>query len=355
MTKILILRFSSLGDLILTTPFYRELKRLNPSAELHLATSTNFAPLLENNPHLTKIHALNRQGGQPALRQLVKRLQAHKWDQVFDLHRSLRSRLLLFQLFGLFPAWKTQLYRLDKRSWQRVLLLRFKRNVLQRFPAQREAYLQLIGQAYPGAKLQSHTELFPSNKQAEAVTRILTESGINEKPLIGFGAGASFPLKRWPKESFLFVARELAKQGYQPIFLGGGGEEEPDWIAKQGGFPNWSGRLDFLETAALLARCSLAVSNDSAIVHFAEAMGTPALALFGPTVKEFGFGPFLKHSLLVEKDLPCRPCSRNGKGSCSNQEELACLRQITAEEVLQLALERLKKAASKDWAKKEGP
>jgi len=343
--KILIIRFSSLGDLILTTPFYRELKKQEPKAELHLVTSTSFSALLKGNPHLHRIYELDRREGKPAFAALLKELKGQDWDLVFDLHQSLRSRLLLGKLFGWAYRLRPYIHCMDKRGLKRWMLLSFKINWMKGFQSQRENYLTLLQAAYPSAKLKNHTELFPDSDAKQKIKTILTETCPNEKPLIALGAGASFPLKRWPKEYFLQLGHSLLEKGYQPILMGGEGEEESEWIAEkgEGKFIDMTGQLSYLETAALLEKCQLAISNDSAIVHFSEAMKTPALAIFGPTVKEFGFGPFLKQSLLMERDqLSCRPCSRNGKGKCSNGETLACLQDILPEDVLTEALKRLK-------------
>ena len=86
------------------------------------------------------------------------------------------------------------------------------------------------------------------------------------------------------------------------------------------------------DTAARLARCSRLVTNDSGLLHIAEAVGTPVLALFGPTVREFGYFPILARSLVLEKSLDCRPCSRNGKRPC-HRGDLACLQDITPDAV----------------------
>ncbi len=291
------------------------------------------------------MHGLDRRGDKKtAFAQLGKTLKAESWDLIFDLHQSLRSRWLLTCLKGPFYRFLPGVYCIDKRSLKRNLLLAFKLNLLKRFPSQREAYLTLLQKAYPHHTLHTHTELFPGPQDPDQVSSILAQAGANEKPLVALGAGASFALKRWPRENFLQLGLQLLAEGFQPLLLGGPGEEEAAWIAEatQGRIPNLAGKFTFLQTAACLARCRLAISNDSALVHFAEAMGTPALALFGPTVKEFGFGPHLATSQLLETTQSCRPCSRNGKGACKNREQLICLRELGVERVLLAALARLK-------------
>jgi len=337
--KILVVRFSSLGDLILTTPFYRELKRLFPKAQVDLLTSRTFAPLFEGNPHLTQVWEFDRKDS-AQLDLWARQIKAQDYDLAFDLHRSLRSRLLLFKAFGAFSP---KVKKIDKRSLNRNLLLAFKINRFQGPQAQRRAYLKLLEPLAQGLKLQGHTELFPSPQAQTKAKAILAQTGLEGKPLVALGPSASFGLKCWPKESFLELGLELAERGFGLVALGGPGDLEPPWLeeASQGKIKDLSGKLDFLESAALLSQATLAVSNDSAIVHFSEAVGRPVLALFGPTVQEFGFAPFLPQSLGVERDLPCRPCSRNGKGKCRIKDTQACLVGLSARQVGELALERL--------------
>ena len=307
---------------------------------MHLATSKEFAPLFAHCPHISKVYSFDRRKGTTAFSELVTELGKEDWQEVFDLHQSLRSRLLLIKLFGSFYRWKKKIHRIDKRSLKRNLLISLKVNFLKNFPSQRAAYLKLLETTYPKHKSQSHTELFTGKAEKAKTKEILQTHNIGGKPLVALGSGASFSLKRWPKESFLELGILLTDLGFQPILLGGPDEKEAQWISdKTGGkIINISGQMTFLETAHFLSKVKLAISNDSAIVHFAEAMGTPAIALFGPTVKEFGFGPLLEKSLIIERDLKCRPCSRNGKGTCNIKEELKCLRDISAEEVLLEAL-----------------
>ncbi|MDX2468979.1 MAG: glycosyltransferase family 9 protein, partial [SAR324 cluster bacterium] len=158
--KILIIRFSSLGDLILTTAFYRELKKVRPDAELHLVTSKEFAPLFAHCPHIKKLYQFDRRSGTDALDELATKLKQEDWDEVFDLHQSLRSRLLLIKLFGSFYRWKKKIHRIDKRSLKRNLLISLKMNFLKSFPSQRASYLKLLEASYPNHESGYHTELF---------------------------------------------------------------------------------------------------------------------------------------------------------------------------------------------------
>lgn len=342
--KILVIRFSSLGDIILATGLFRELKKVFPDAEIDFFSSTTFGSICANNPHISNLILLDRSAGKTELNRLVKICQSNKYDLILDAHRSLRSRLFIWKYFNGFPFFQsTKILKIDKRSWQRNLLLKFKINVLKNFIPQRKAFLNMLSGFTNPDTLDNSTELFPGAKEKEHIAKILTGKNLTEKSLIAIGPSASFTGKCWPKESFKKLIEAFQNQGHTPVILGGKSDEEPKWLMNQLKIKpvNLAGDLSFLESAELLRHCRLAVSNDSAIVHLAEAVETPAISIFGPTVKEFGFGPYRRNSRLIELDLPCRPCSRNGKGKCKNKIDRQCMKEITVETVFNASEEIL--------------
>lgn len=335
--KILVIRFSSLGDIILATGLFRELKKKFPDAEVDFLSSTTFGSICANNPHINHLMLLDRSAGKPELNKLVKSCQSNKYDLILDAHRSLRSRLFILKYFKGIPWFrKTKVLKIDKRSWQRNLLLKFKINVLKNHISQREAFLNMLSGEGDSTELDNSTELFSGKVEQENVATIIEEHQLLEKLVIAVGPSASSAGKCWPKEYFLELIQTLQKKGYTVVILGGKSDEEPTWLCeKLDQKPiNLAGKLSFLESAEFLRYAKLAVSNDSAIVHLAEAVKTPAVSIFGPTVKEFGFGPYRENSQLIDLDLPCRPCSRNGKGKCKNPIERQCMKEITADYVL---------------------
>ena len=326
------------------TPLFREIKKIFPQAHIDFLTSTTFASICKNNPHIDQIIPFDRKQGKEALNLIARQFASQQYDLVFDAHQSLRSRLLLKKSFGWFGSGKTQIFRIDKRSWQRNLLLLWKINFLKDFPSQREAYCQLLQKFADPEQLDSSSELYPSAAERERVHQILEQNNLLGETLVAIGPSASFPGKCWSKDNFLELTKQLQSQGAKVLLLGGPEDIEPAWIVDNCEQKplDLSNELSFLESAEVLSYCKLAISNDSAIVHFAEAMGTPALSIFGPTVKEFGYGAFLEHSKVIEVNLPCRPCSRNGKGKCTNKIQRQCLRDIPVERLMQAAMNVLK-------------
>ena len=166
---------------------------------------------------------------------------------------------------------------------------------------------------------------------------------------VALAPGARWPTKRWPDAHAVALLRgQLARDDRRVVLLLGA--EDADWLARTGAADLADHpRLDVLagrpltEVAAALGRCRAAVTNDSGLLHLSEAVGTPVTALFGPTVRAFGYAPLLPASRLLETDLDCRPCSRTGSRPC-HRGDLACLASLAPEQVSE-ALEQVLAAA----------
>lgn len=343
--RILVIRFSSLGDIILLTPVFRELKKQYNDSRIDFLTSSTFESVCNHNPHVSSIITFNRKDEALETKKVVSLLRNNHYDLIIDAHNSIRSRVLLIKAFGFYYWRRSSIVSIDKRSWKRNLLLSLKVNLLKNAVSQRDAYCQLIP-SVPGSKQpNSSTELFPNSDDQKRVKAILHDFCGEGKLLVGLGPGASFTGKCWPKEKFLALSSKLQEMGAAIVLLGGKNDTEAFWIESRCHSPllNVAGKLTYLETAAMLRECRFSISNDSAIVHFSEAMGTPSIAIFGPTAKEFGYGPFLPESRLLEVLLNCRPCSRNGKGVCQNPNIRQCLNDISVDMVFSAARELMDK------------
>ena len=160
---------------------------------------------------------------------------------------------------------------------------------------------------------------------------------------IAIGASASYPLKCWPLANFRLLISDLVANGWPVVLVGDSNEKETTQLKQEyhGKIHNTAGIFSTLESAELLRHARLVVTNDTSVSHMAEAVNTPAIVIFGPTVREFGYVPFLKESKLLETNevLNCRPCSKDGRGKCRNPNYLQCLTTIKPQNVMQLILE----------------
>lgn len=330
--KILVIRFSSLGDIILSTPVFREIKRLYPQSHLTFLTS-QLGKVVENNPHIDRVIYHSRQESRQELNQLIQSLQKLSFDVIYDIHRSLRSRWICWKLKRFFSK-KLQIWKINKNGLKRTLLIQWKINFLKEALSQREIYLNPLTR-HTNQPLDASTELFPSEADKANVEAVIREHALHEKPMICIGASASFPGKCWPLGHYQSLISFLLQENYHVVLMGGKGEEETQKLKSTFGdqIYNMAGKLTFLESATLLERAAVVVSNDTSIAHMAEAVGVPAVVIFGPTVREFGYAPHLKQSALMEHELSCRPCTRTGKGECKIIQQRLCLTSVTPQAV----------------------
>ena len=335
-SNILLIRFSSLGDLVLTTPICRELRKVYPDSRLTLLTSEGFGRVLENNPHLDEIIYHHRKETRNDLEKLIDQLRLQKFDLIYDIHNSLRSRWIGWQLKRHAP--KPEHWLIEKRTLARELQIRFGWAQFFNGKSQREQWLEPLRRHHTGA-LSTKTELFPSIADKNYVKAWLNQNDLQDKPFVCIGASASFPLKCWPLQNFKQLIENIIQSGISVVLVGTNGEIETEELAEYfRGSQNVfcaAGMFTILQSAALLEMANAVVANDTSIIHLAEAMRTPTIALFGPTVKEFGYAPMLAQSRLIETDLAlrCRPCSRTGKGTCKNRDQQICMYSISTQKV----------------------
>ena len=319
------MRFSSIGDILLTTPLIRALRARHPGARIDALTKPGFAPLLADNPHLS---AVLFPEPDESLGSLAARLRGAHYTHRLDLHGSLRSRALRLLVPGHWGGYR-------KHRVARALLIRTRRN---RYPTGTppvpERYFEAAAGlgATPDGK---PPEFFLSQATMGEVDGFLAESGLDpSRGLVALAPGAAHATKRWPVEHWKALAASLRARG-RPVLVVGGTEdaETAAEVARAAaGAVSVAGRFGLQGTGALLKRASALVSGDTGVMHMATGVGTPVVALFGPTVEAFGFFPYRARARVLQRDLPCRPCSRMGGPACPLGHH-DCLRGILPEAV----------------------
>ncbi len=322
--KILIIRFSSFGDVLQTLSVAGRLHASFPASEIHWVTRTEFLPLIEHHPHVHKVWTLEPAGGWPALRSLGRELKAQRFTHVYDAHNNLRSRLLCWQLNG-FLRWRVVLGRARflRRSifrWRRFLLFRLRWNLFsQPFSGQGALLAPLARWAVP-VTAPPVPQLFLAQESGHRM-----RSRLGPERFVALAPSAAFALKRWPLEHW----QELIRACPQTHFVLLGGPQDSFLQQLVSVAPervrNLAGQLSLIESADVVALSMALVSNDTGLMHVAEQLGKPCLALMGPA--PFGF-PSRPRTEIFEVKLHCRPCSKHGQGPCVNPELQKCLRDI---------------------------
>ncbi len=309
--KILIIRLSSMGDILLATPLIRSIKNQNPSAEIDFVVKEEFFEVIKNNPHLTNIFRYSKKSAEK--KELINSLKSRTYNILIDLQNNRRSAELTSRLHA-------RTFRLKKNNIKKFLLVHFKINRLKNYPHIPIRYAQTAGVNLDDEGLEIFTDDVAD-----------TNLKLNER-YIGLCPGAKHFTKRWPKEYFVELGINLELNGYKIVLFGGTTERETiDEIASELKDPINLCNDSILKTAANMRMCNLIYTNDSGAMHLACAVKIPVIAFFGSTVREFGFFPYKTQNVVLEIDsLPCRPCTHFGRKSCP-LKHFKCMRDISTE------------------------
>jgi len=327
--RVLCVRFSSIGDVLLTTPLVRALHRRHPDAELYFVTKRAMAPLVVENPNLDRVIELEPN---ERIADLARRLRALRPTHGLDLHGSLRSAALRL----LVPC---QWSGYSKRRLARTALIAAKISIYGKHVPVPERYFEAV-RALDVQPDGGPPEFFLAPAARERIARWLAERGLDRQPFAALAPGAAHATKRWPIRHWVALAAQLRTMGYGLVAVGGpgGGDRE---LASQLGpdVHTAAGEFTLQETGACLARAAVLVSGDTGVMHMATAVGTRVVALFGPTVELFGFFPYGGRAEVLERDLGCRPCSAMGTERCPLGHH-RCLEEIFPDQVA-AAVQRL--------------
>ncbi len=319
--KILIIRFSSLGDIILTTPVIRLLRQKYPRAEICYVTKKQFADVIVSNKEVNKTYLLEQQ----TIKELAAEMNT-TFDLVVDLHRSLRSKLLLREL-----DFKRRV-KVRKPYFKRWALVFFKINFFKEILPVPMQYMKTLKPLGIEATMQ-RPAIYPDEPGPQKLG-----GWQSDQPTIAIAPGAKWFTKRWPIDHFIALIEKLRTgySQYQIVVLGGPDEKPLSLEIEKfldGGVFDFIGKLTILETAFVISKADVLISNDSALIHIASAFETYIIALFLSTTIEFGFGPYPDTSVVLSQQLPCKPCDHKGRSRCP-KGHFQCAYAITPDKVL---------------------
>jgi len=311
--RILIIRLSSLGDILLTTPLIRSLKNQSPNLTVDFLLKTQYRDVLKRNPYITNLYLYENLGKNNDSEGFE--LRKGNYDLIIDLQNNFRSRKTTRLL-------KTQKVIFNKHNFDKFLIVHFKINrllSLPQIPVRYARSLQDFSLDEDGLDL-----FLPDG---------LTSNISDSKKYIAFAPGSRHYTKMWPIEYFVQLGKLIIRDGYKIVLLGGSNdrmicdklkEKLPD-------AENLCGKNKLFQTASDMKNCSALVCNDSGLMHVACALKIPVLVFFGSTVKDFGFTPYRNNNLILENNyLTCRPCSHIGRNSCP-KKHFKCMKEITPE------------------------
>lgn len=323
--KVLIIRFSSFGDVTQALSIPAVIHRNLPEAEIHWVVRQDLSELLEGHPDITKIWSLQRQLGLKGLWQLAIELRQQNFNYIYDAHNNLRS-IFLCWVIRFFKD--SNFVRKSQFRWKRFLLFKLRINTYQMpFSGQRDLLNPLLAWKFDVA-LPPAPQLFIT----QAPQTIIGE-------YIALAPSAAHALKRWPLDYWKQLIQLMPS--FQFKVLGGPGEsflEELKTVAPDR-VEVLAGKLSLQQSAAVVQTARLLIANDTGLLHIAEQIGTPAIALMGPA--PFGY-PSRASTEIMELTLACKPCSKHGQGPCINPDFQLCLRGISPHMVKQKALGKMR-------------
>lgn len=335
MQKVLIVRFSSIGDIVLTTPVIRCLRE-QTGAEVHFLTKRGFAGILEPNPYLHKVWAIEKK-----VSEVAAELQGENFDVVIDLHRNLRT----LQLTRLL--WESKWYRFDKLNWQKYLLTRWK---IDRMPELHivDRYLATVATLGVTNDGKGLDYFVPEGTHKVAMSKLAALQKEREATnYLAFVIGAAHATKRLTEAQITSFC-----QAYKGaiLLLGGPAEaEQGQRIADAAGqhVINTCGHFKLAESAILVKNAAVVLTHDTGLMHIAAAYDKPIVSIWGNTVPALGMYPYLpgREKQEIERrietqGLNCRPCSKIGHAACP-KGHFNCIRQIAVEEMVQQVREAL--------------
>ena len=297
--KILVIRFSSIGDIVLTTPVIRCLKEQLHNAEIHYLTKPAFQTVLASNPYIDKLHLLGKSIGET-----VKSLKQEKFDCVIDLHNNLRTGLIKSRLGVKSSSFK-------KLNFQKWLLVNFKMDVM---PNKHIVERYLDAAAFLGIKNDGKGLDYFLQKEY-SLSDLLPPA---HQKFVGIVIGAQHATKRLPEHKLIEICRLLDK----PIVLLGGKEDADrgNSIALASGEHvfNGCGKFSLDQSAFLVKMAERIITHDTGLMHIAAAFNKPIVSVWGNTVPELGMYPYKtdQNQLFKVEGLKCRPCSKIGYKKC---------------------------------------
>lgn len=317
--KFLIIRFSSIGDIVLTSPVLRIIKTQIENSEVHFVTKKKYAAIVSSNPFIDKVFYLEH-----SLSDLIYLLQKENYDYIIDLHQNIRSNRIKSKI-------KTTTFSFNKLNFQKLLLVKLGINKLpEKHIVERNLETLTTFQVQNDFK---GLDYFIAENE-EFKLSDLPEPFQNG--YVAFVIAGTYFTKKLPTEKIIEICKSIS---FPVLLLGGKTEsDEGDKIiaGTNGNVLNFAGKIKLNQSASLLKNARVVLTNDTGLMHIAAAYKKKILSFWGNTIPEFGMYPYLPHEnskILEIKNLKCRPCSKLGKHKCP-KKHFNCMNLIQTNEAV---------------------
>jgi heptosyltransferase-2 len=321
--KVLIIQTAFLGDSVISLSLAEELRRLDPDAFIAYLVRPEVVPIMALSPSVNKIFTYDKyhsESGHTGIRKKATELNEEGFDVVFTLHSSKRTRMLLLRLnarqkigYGEYDELTTKVKEMNEPHSSKAI--------------------RLLKAIYPTANLETLPKLNALDSFLPEEVRKLP------RPIIILSPDSVWQTKQWGINRFRALINLLISQNYSIIVTGINEEDGSfnDYNLLKNNVLNLIHKTSLNELTSTISYSDLLISNDSAPVHIATATGTRSIAIYGPTVPEFGFAPPLDLGQVIQNDsLWCRPCTSHGSNECPIHTH-ECMTSISPEQVFNSA------------------
>lgn len=303
--KILVVRFSSIGDIVLTTPVVRALKNQLDNVEIHYITKKPFKGILEYNPSIDKLFTIDK-----SINEVISELKTENYDFIIDLHKNVRT-LALKRKLGV------RSYSFPKLNFQKWLLVNFKRASMPNKHVVERYFETVLPLGVKNDHLPCEYFILEKDK-----IDVFEHFELKPKAFITIAIGAQFATKRLPFEKL----KEIIQKIDLPIVLVGGPTDSElanqlVSIFQDKKIHAACGKFNLSQSASIVKQSAVILTNDTGMMHIASCFQIPTVSVWGNTVPEFGMYPYFPtnkdgFSIHEVKNLSCRPCSKIGFKTC---------------------------------------
>ncbi len=318
--KFLIIRFSSIGDIVLTTPVIRCLKEQVEGAEIHFLTKIQYAAIVQSNPYVKKVFTLK-----DSMAELIDELKEEKHDYIIDLHKNLRTKIVRSGL-------KALTFSFNKINTPKWLMVNFKINKL---PKQHivDRYMESV-KVFDVKNDQKGLDFFiDSSRTLDKKVKLPVPFS---RGYIGFAIGAKHATKRLPTDKIIKICKKI---DFPVVLLGDENDSEnAKKIKKAVGKKvlNGCGKFTLTQSAMIIKEAEAIITHDTGLMHIAAALKKKIISVWGNTIPEFGMYPYLPDpasKIIQVEGLKCRPCSKLGYEKCP-KKHFKCMLDIKNEEII---------------------
>lgn len=318
--KFLVIRLSSIGDIVLTSPVVRGLKQQVEGAEVHFVTKEKYACVVGANPYIDKVHLL-----ESSINSLIHILEKERFDYVIDLHQNFRSNKIRRRL-------KVEAFSFNKLNWQKMLMVQLKVDKLPKLHIV-DRYMEAVS-------------VFDVKQDGVGLDYFVRDDDVfKQKDLpvpfqngyVAFVIAGTYATKKLPVDMVSKICQMIS---FPVILLGGKNEfDEGEQVLSQskGNVLNYAGKISLGQSASLVRNARLVLSNDTGLMHIAAAFKKKILSFWGNTIPEFGMYPYLPDDAsktLEVENLKCRPCSKLGFQKCP-KKHFKCMKEIKVSEAVE--------------------